>query len=104
MNKSQAYDNNTEKVCPSCHKPYTDYPAISRKDNKKYICPACGVKEALAVLANNQNKTEIDISKEAQSIRTRRLSKTLVDLIDMKVKGIITEQEFRQRKRKLLGF
>ena len=47
---------------------------------------------------------DIDIAKEAKAIRVRRLSKTLVDLVDLKVKGIITEKEFSQQKRKLLGF
>ena len=51
MNESEdtdvPYDNTTEKVCPKCHKKYTDYPALSRRDNKTYICPDCGVREAL---------------------------------------------------------
>lgn len=33
--------------CPKCGKKYTEYPAISREDNKTEICPECGVKEAL---------------------------------------------------------
>jgi len=32
--------------CPRCGKPYTDYPAISRRDNKTEICPECGTAEA----------------------------------------------------------
>lgn len=35
------------KVCPICHKIYTEVPALSRKDNKTNICPLCGMKEAL---------------------------------------------------------
>jgi len=35
------------RVCPSCNKTYTEVPALSRKDNKTPICPACGMKEAL---------------------------------------------------------
>lgn len=34
-------------VCPICHKDYANAPALSRKDNKTEICPACGTKEAL---------------------------------------------------------
>ena len=47
---------------------------------------------------------DIDISKEARVIRIRRLSKTLTDLIDLKVRGIITEQEFKRSKKRILGF
>lgn len=36
------------KVCPICKNTYTDFPAISRVDNKTPICPDCGVREALA--------------------------------------------------------
>ena len=35
------------KVCPVCGKEYTEYPAISRKDNQTEICPDCGIMEAL---------------------------------------------------------
>lgn len=34
------------RQCPSCGNFYYQFPAISRKDNKTEICPACGVKEA----------------------------------------------------------
>lgn len=34
-------------VCPVCGKDYSEYPAISRKDNKTRICSACGTIEAL---------------------------------------------------------
>lgn len=35
------------RVCPRCGRPYTDYPALSRKDNETLICPDCGTREAL---------------------------------------------------------
>ena len=38
-------DNKSKKICPVCKKVYTDYPAISRKDNKTLICTECGMKE-----------------------------------------------------------
>lgn len=38
------------KVCSRCGKKYYGYPALSRKDNKTEICPACGVEEALEEL------------------------------------------------------
>lgn len=36
------------KICPSCGKPLTGHPAVSRRDNKTLICSACGTREALA--------------------------------------------------------
>lgn len=36
-----------EATCPRCGETYTDYPALSRLDNKTDICSACGAKEAL---------------------------------------------------------
>lgn len=34
-------------ICPSCNKEYNTPPAISRRDNKTYICSNCGTREAL---------------------------------------------------------
>lgn len=42
------------RTCPRCGKTYTDYPAISRKDNKTEICPECGQLEALEAYQKNQ--------------------------------------------------
>lgn len=39
---------NEKRVCPRCSCTYTDFPALSRKDNKTEICPDCGLAEALA--------------------------------------------------------
>lgn len=39
------------KICPKCHKQYSGYPAISRRDNKTEICSGCGQIEALEDLA-----------------------------------------------------
>lgn len=33
--------------CPICNKEYSERPALSRRDNKTLICPACGMNEAL---------------------------------------------------------
>ena len=38
------------KYCPKCHKHYTGYPAISRRDNRTEICSTCGQMEALEAL------------------------------------------------------
>lgn len=58
----------------------------------------------MKTLSNASSFNEAEFAKQAQRARTRRLAKTLTDLIDLKVKGIITEAEYRQKKRKLLGF
>ncbi|MGL5433776.1 MAG: YopX family protein [Lachnospiraceae bacterium] len=34
-------------ICPKCGKGYSERPALSRKDNKTDICPACGMWEAI---------------------------------------------------------
>ena len=35
------------RKCPVCGRFYRAHPALSRKDNKTEICPACGMNEAL---------------------------------------------------------
>lgn len=47
--------NNVKRVCPKCGRSYTEYPAISRRDNAK-ICPECGQKEALEDYFKFSNK------------------------------------------------
>jgi predicted RNA-binding Zn-ribbon protein involved in translation (DUF1610 family) len=37
----------TQAICPKCEGDLTEYPALSREDNKTEICPACGIMEAL---------------------------------------------------------
>jgi len=38
----------TRQVCPKCNKAYDGHAALSRVDNRTYICPACGEHEAAA--------------------------------------------------------
>lgn len=56
------YDNTTPKKCPKCGKTYTDFPALSRRDNKTYICPDCGIDEAMEdyfkAMSKQENLTE----------------------------------------------
>lgn len=35
------------KMCPRCHQPIGEYPALSRRDNTTEICSQCGTLEAL---------------------------------------------------------
>ena len=39
-------DERVVRTCPICGKEYSEYPALSRKDNAM-ICPDCGTREAL---------------------------------------------------------
>ena len=41
-------EKNDNPKCPICGCSYTDYPALSRIDNKTHICPKCGTKEAIS--------------------------------------------------------
>ena len=47
------------KICPRCGKIYSGVPALSRADNKTFLCPDCGTREALesiGVEADEQEK------------------------------------------------
>jgi Holliday junction resolvasome RuvABC DNA-binding subunit len=64
-------------ICPICGKPYTDFPAISRKDNKTKICPDCGVYEAMQAFGYTEEQIqetilEIRKSKEAKRMKGER--------------------------------
>lgn len=63
-NEEVPYDNTTEKECPKCHKKYTQFPAISRRDNKTYICPQCGVDEAIEDMLKNKKDENKEVKKE----------------------------------------
>lgn len=55
MTKTNKHD---VKICPICGREYTDYPAISRRDNKTDICPDCGLQEALDDFFKHTNKED----------------------------------------------
>lgn len=46
------------RVCPLCGRTYTEPPALSRVDNKTYICPDCGTRQALASLGVSPDEQE----------------------------------------------
>lgn len=52
-----------KRMCPICKRMYTDYPAISRKDNKTEICPECGLNEALIDFFNYKCQSR-DVNEE----------------------------------------
>ena len=43
-------------ICPSCKKEFNNHPALSRKDNKTEICSECGLKEALDIALEHDEK------------------------------------------------
>lgn len=45
-----------ERTCPVCGCRYSEYPALSRRDNETYICPDCGLTEALEDFLGGTNK------------------------------------------------
>ena len=45
-------------ICPKCGKEYQGSPALSRVDNKTYICPDCGTREALESIGVGQAEQE----------------------------------------------
>lgn len=45
-------------VCPYCGKTYTEPPSLSKADNKTFICPDCGTREALESLGVGKDEQE----------------------------------------------
>ncbi len=46
------------KMCPMCHREYTERPAISRMDGITPICPDCGTRQALESLGVSAEEQE----------------------------------------------
>lgn len=44
--------------CPRCGKTVTDYPALSRRDNKTNICSQCGTDEAMLDWAKHMMQSQ----------------------------------------------
>lgn len=94
------YDNTSEKKCPKCGKTYTEYPALSRRDNKTYICPQCGTGEAMedfkkANLQEDNNTDEINEEFKVGDVVT--------DLIDNDL-AVIEEIDNTRKAKYLLRF
>ena len=51
-----------ESICPRCGKTYSAPPALSRADNRTYICPDCGTREALESIGVDAEEQEKIIS------------------------------------------
>lgn len=46
------------KTCPRCGKIYSGAPALSRVDNKTFLCPDCGTREALESIGVKADEQE----------------------------------------------
>lgn len=90
------YDNTTEKKCPKCGKTYTDFPALSRKDNKTYICPQCGGKEAMEDYLKS-------LKEGADTVDDFKVGDVVTDLIDGDL-AVIEEIDDTRKSKYLLRF
>jgi len=86
-------------TCPTCKTETTDFPAVSRRDNKTEICSQCGTNEAIEDFKNKgeskpvilTNKWNADDQKEPTSIDEMfesTMHKKLKDLKLDDVKGL----------------
>ena len=58
------------KICPMCGREYSDYPALSRKDNETLICPECGQREALESIGVTDRNEQDHIIGLSRSMMT----------------------------------
>jgi transposase len=71
----------TERICPRCGRKYDrNFSALSRMDNKTWICPDCGTVEALENWAGTYvPSTEVywdDDTDQARAMRVRQDSQS----------------------------
>ena len=62
------------RICPECRKPYAEPPALSRKDNKTWICPRCGSVQALmdaGYTRKQAEETTDDIRRACRELQRR---------------------------------
>ena len=57
----------TYLICPRCDEPCRGHPALSRRDNKTYICSDCGNAEAM----NDHTRDPFEIGIENLVIEKR---------------------------------
>lgn len=79
------YDNTTPKKCPKCGNWFLNYPALSRRDNSTYICPDCGVKEAMEDYMSSMKKEgleEVTAKALLEDPENKSLTKSLTESVD----------------------
>lgn len=47
LTREEKDEHEWDRTCPVCGRRYSEYPSLSRRDNETYICPACGLEEAI---------------------------------------------------------
>lgn len=61
MSTSDRVNDRLRWLCPNCFNYTTDYPALSRKDNKTNICSDCGTREALGAYLSSITSERSDL-------------------------------------------
>jgi len=59
-------------TCPGCGKEITNYPALSREDNKTFICDNCGTEEAMGEFLDLKGKTKLQGHEKNKSKKLRK--------------------------------
>lgn len=62
-------------VCPRCHKNVSEYPALSRRDNRTDICSFCGTEEAMIDMMFANAKQNALIKREFEFLKNLVTSK-----------------------------
>jgi len=57
-----------ERQCPKCGKRFTEYPAISRRNNTTEICSQCGRLEAIADMRTRTIEDPNERARETERI------------------------------------
>lgn len=60
------------KMCPMCHREYTERPAISRMDGITPICPLCGTRQALESLGVSEKEQEQIVGIIQRSVKEHK--------------------------------
>lgn len=92
-------------TCPACKSETTDFPALSREDNKTEICSACGTREAIEDFKNREKEEAeekeaeeaMDAHMELEAKRELKKAESTDDLFEQ---PLVTEEEVKEGKKK----
>ncbi|BCB40543.1 hypothetical protein BCJMU51_5461 [Bacillus cereus] len=87
--RSENFKKREIKDCPKCGIGYSEYPAISRVDNKTEICPKCGQEEAYIpillqkLMTPEEFRNFLKLSEDAgESIYEMKVKSTEIQHVD----------------------